>query len=206
MCGKLYTSQSVNCSSSQYLLASTAIPYIIKTRNTSFANFIFPLCSFTKYRKTLTSSTFDHIPWTLSSILSLPSSLTKKSKLLKEFLGERLGAENNESLHYLVVGWTNPFEKYAQVKMGGSSSPIFEVKMPKNIWVATTHFRILTPRWCHHQDSYSSRESQAEAIHFRHTRTQCPTCVVNLPNMRSIGILVYRNVKMSLFLVEGLVK
>ena len=144
---------------------------------------------------------------TLSSILSLPSSLTKKSNLVKEFLGEGLRAQNNdESLHYLVVGSTNPFGKICASQNGWFIFPNVRGESAQNIWVATTHFRMLTPRWCHHQDSYSSRESQAEAIHFRHTRTQCPTCMANLPNMRSIGVLVYRNVKMSLFLIEGLVK
>ena len=40
------------------------------------------------------------------------------------------------SMEILVGGWTNPFEKYAQVKMG--IFPKVRGENSKNIWVATT--------------------------------------------------------------------
>ena len=49
-----------------------------------------------------------------------------------EFLGPPLGWPKSWKTPQLVGGWTNPSDKYAQVKVG-SSSPIFGV-LKKHIW------------------------------------------------------------------------
>ena len=202
MRGKLHTSHASSCSSSQSnSLYNQDKKHIFCKRHFSamLLHQILKDFNFIYFR----SYTLDLEQHTKSSEFS-----DQKVQSSEGILGEK-DWELKIMMNVYITWWLvepSPLKKICASQNGWKSSPMFGVKMPKNIWVATTHFRMLTPRWCHHQVSNSSRESQAEAIHFRHTRTECPTCVVNLPNMRSIGVWVYRNVKMSLFLIEGLVK
>ncbi len=47
----------------------------------------------------------------------------------------------------LVGGWTNPFEKYAQVKL--DHFPRDRGKNSKNVWIATTEYYL---EWHHVKD------------------------------------------------------
>ena len=46
--------------------------------------------------------------------------------------------KNVETLTTVVGGWTNPLEKYMIVKLGINSPRWNGMKIPKNVWVATT--------------------------------------------------------------------
>ncbi len=61
---------------------------------------------------------------------------SKWGELAVSFRGELAVSFREGSTRHLVGGWTNPFEKYATVKLD-HETPGIGVKI-KNIWVATT--------------------------------------------------------------------